>query len=103
MFLFTLNLIFLSFIYFDKIVINILKKILIVKVVLYAFSSFFDNDKSKFPILIYCIILLIYLTFFEMKTAITISSINDMIVIFKTIDCLSFDAFSLNLSKPIYN
>ena len=63
---------------------------LIVKVMLHAFSSFSDNVKLKFSILIYCIISLIYLTFFKMKTTITISSINDVIIIFETVDCLGF-------------
>ena len=76
---------------------------LIVKIVLYAFSNFSDNVKSRFPILIYCIILLTYLTFFEMKATITISSINDVIIISKIIDCSDFDVFNLNLSKTIYD
>ena len=76
---------------------------LIVKVMLHAFSNFFDNVELRFLILIYCIILLIYLTFFEMKATVIILSINDIIIIFETIDCSDFDAFSLNLSKTIYN
>ena len=76
---------------------------LIVKVVLYAFSSFSDNVELRFSILIYCIISLTYLAFFKVKTTITTSSINDMIVISKTIDCLNFDAFNSNLLKTIYN
>ena len=76
---------------------------LIVKVILHAFLNFFDNVELKFSILICCIILLTCLTFFEMKTTIITSSINDVIIIFKTIDCLNFDAFNFNLSKTIYN
>ena len=74
---------------------------LIVKVVLHAFSSFSDNVELKFSILIYCIILLICLTFFKMKTTVTISSINDVIIIFETIDCSDFGVFNLNLSRTI--
>ena len=76
---------------------------LIVKNVLYAFLSFFDNVELRFPILIYYIILLIYLVFFKVKTIITISLINDMIIIFEIIDCLDFNAFNLNLLKTIYD
>ena len=74
---------------------------LIVKVVLHAFSSFSDNVKLEFSILICYIILLTCLTFFEVKTTITISLINDVIVISETIDCLNFDVFNLKLSKTI--
>ena len=76
---------------------------LIVKIILHAFSSFFDNVRSRFSILICCIISLTCLIFFEVKTIITISSINDMIVISKTVDCSDFDAFNFNLSKTIYD
>ena len=76
---------------------------LIAKVVLYAFLSFFNNVKLEFSILICCIIFLTYLTFFKMKTTITISSINDIIIIFEIIDCSNFDAFNSNLLKTIYD
>ena len=76
---------------------------LIVKAVLYAFSSFSDNVELRFPILICYIILLICLTFFKMKTTVTISLINDVIVISKTIDYSDFDVFNLNLSRTIYD
>ena len=76
---------------------------LIVKVVLHVSSSFSNNVESEFSILIYYIILLTYLTFFEVKTIITISLINDIMIISKTIDCSDFDTFKFNLSKTIYN
>ena len=74
---------------------------LIIKVMLYAFSNFSDNVELRFSTLICCIISLIYLTFFEMKTIITISSINDIIIISETIDCSDSDIFNFNLSKTI--
>ena len=74
---------------------------LIIKVVLHAFSNFSNNVELKFSILIYCIILLTYLTFFKMKTTITILLINNVIIIFKTIDCLdllrAYFTFSIGL------
>ena len=76
---------------------------LIIKIMLHAFSNFSNNVESGFSILICCIILLTYLTFFEIKATITVSSINDIIIISKTIDCLGSDAFNLNLSKTIYD
>ena len=69
---------------------------LIIKIVLHAFSSFFDNVELEFLILICYIILLICLTFFEIKTIIIILSINNVIVIFEAIDCLDFNVFNFN-------
>ena len=74
---------------------------LIIKIMLYAFLNFFDNVRLRFSILIYCIILLTYLTFFEIKATVTISSINNVIIISETVDCSDSDAFNLNLSKTI--
>ena len=74
---------------------------LIFKVMLHVFSSFFNNVKLEFPILICCIILLIYLIFFEVKATIIISLINDIIIISEAIDCSDFDIFNFNLSKTI--